>query len=464
MADHYVDSVGQTVNISLPEAPKTDPENGEPLQTDAERAPLMFSQGDQYIEKLLSKIRSDAVYELRKLQHQHRPVSGFDSKPALENLLERRRQASRPAETSATPAADEDLHPSSEFDRRVQHFLSISTSSGVGDSGTQEHMPPSIRLEIRGLIERQQVSGLLNSARAGEIERTLNEGLERRNRQMQRRAVRHPSQQRHREETRGGIPGRAPHHGPSANNLGPTDALPQRQPENGQYRVPRRDQSLIVRQLQESPALGSLDPAERERIVSEVNQLVEQHLVTSALSGEFRGVLELHIQNRADQVRNDVTAEDIGRSLQRRTDYTASTARAFDPEVPSSAAMSEMRQELRDMRSQILELKQLTRTSFDLQLEIQRAIRQEVAAALSSVCGPLSSLSSQPTGLLSNTAVVESGICVICSEASISSVVYRCGHMCVCMQCGLELKAQGLKCPICRAPITDIIRAYSSMQ
>lgn len=58
---------------------------------------------------------------------------------------------------------------------------------------------------------------------------------------------------------------------------------------------------------------------------------------------------------------------------------------------------------------------------------------------------------------------VEAGHCVICSDGIIDSVVYRCGHMCVCMACGLELKGQGLKCPICRAPITDIIRAYASM-
>lgn len=62
--------------------------------------------------------------------------------------------------------------------------------------------------------------------------------------------------------------------------------------------------------------------------------------------------------------------------------------RPFDPDVPSSAAVTELRQELRDVKSQVLELKQLMRTSFDLQLEIQRAIRQEVAAALSSAFAP----------------------------------------------------------------------------
>ena len=71
---------------------------------------------------------------------------------------------------------------------------------------------------------------------------------------------------------------------------------------------------------------------------------------------------------------------------------------------------------------------------------------------------------SPPSSTQSDGArVIEAGHCVICSDGVIDSVVYRCGHMCVCMACGLELKAQRLKCPICRAPITDVIRAYASM-
>ena len=71
--------------------------------------------------------------------------------------------------------------------------------------------------------------------------------------------------------------------------------------------------------------------------------------------------------------------------------------RPFHSEVPSSAAMSEMQTELREMKSQMLELKQLMRTSFELQLEIQRAIRQEVAAALMSACTSPSLSSMRPT-------------------------------------------------------------------
>ena len=40
------------------------------------------------------------------------------------------------------------------------------------------------------------------------------------------------------------------------------------------------------------------------------------------------------------------------------------------------------------MKAQLQELKQMMRVSFDLQLDIQRAIRQEVAAALTAFCNP----------------------------------------------------------------------------
>ena len=77
--------------------------------------------------------------------------------------------------------------------------------------------------------------------------------------------------------------------------------------------------------------------------------------------------------------------------------------------------MSEMQTELREMKSQILELKQLMRTSFDLQLEIQRAIRQEVAAALSSACvSP--SLSSMPP--------ISTGEIIYCLNASLIMMEY----------------------------------------
>lgn len=51
-------------------------------------------------------------------------------------------------------------------------------------------------------------------------------------------------------------------------------------------------------------------------------------------------------------------------------------------QAPSSAGIRELREEMMIMKGQLNELKQMMRVSFDLQLDIQRAVRQEVSAAL----------------------------------------------------------------------------------
>ncbi|XP_011022301.1 PREDICTED: uncharacterized protein LOC105124124 [Populus euphratica] len=50
--------------------------------------------------------------------------------------------------------------------------------------------------------------------------------------------------------------------------------------------------------------------------------------------------------------------------------------------------------------------------------------------------------------------------CCICYETQVDSFLYRCGHMCTCLKCAHELLQGSGKCPICRAPILDVVRAY----
>jgi len=53
------------------------------------------------------------------------------------------------------------------------------------------------------------------------------------------------------------------------------------------------------------------------------------------------------------------------------------------------------------------------------------------------------------------------GDCVICGD-KVDSVIYRCGHMCVCNLCARTLQSQDQWCPVCRGPIEDIVRVYIS--
>ena len=53
--------------------------------------------------------------------------------------------------------------------------------------------------------------------------------------------------------------------------------------------------------------------------------------------------------------------------------------------------------------------------------------------------------------------------CTVCYERAVDSVLYTCGHCCMCYDCAWECKqTRGGLCPICRAQIRDVIRIYRS--
>lgn len=54
--------------------------------------------------------------------------------------------------------------------------------------------------------------------------------------------------------------------------------------------------------------------------------------------------------------------------------------------------------------------------------------------------------------------------CIVCYEAPINTVLYMCGHMCMCYECAVKQwrAPGGGQCPICRANIRDVIRTYKS--
>lgn len=53
--------------------------------------------------------------------------------------------------------------------------------------------------------------------------------------------------------------------------------------------------------------------------------------------------------------------------------------------------------------------------------------------------------------------------CTVCFERACDSVLYTCGHMCMCYQCAQQVKnSNDPLCPICRQEIKDIIKIYKS--
>ncbi|RYQ97229.1 hypothetical protein Ahy_B08g093249 [Arachis hypogaea] len=92
---------------------------------------------------------------------------------------------------------------------------------------------------------------------------------------------------------------------------------------------------------------------------------------------------------------------------------------------------------------------------------LPRSIRQEVSAALNRSTGSSGTRDHDSPDDKSKWECVRKGVCCICCESNIDSLLYRCGHMCTCSNCANDLHRSGRKCPMCQAPVVEVIRAYS---
>ncbi|PSS11060.1 Protein neuralized like [Actinidia chinensis var. chinensis] len=114
----------------------------------------------------------------------------------------------------------------------------------------------------------------------------------------------------------------------------------------------------------------------------------------------------------------------------------------------------DLRGHMEQLHHEMAEIRKSLQSCMNMQAKLQRSIKHEVADAVSR--------SVRRMGKESLNGGPRKRSCCICYEMQVDSLLYRCGHMCTCFNCAHELQWSSGKCPICRAPIVDVVRAYAN--
>lgn len=214
------------------------------------------------------------------------------------------------------------------------------------------------------------------------------------------------------------------------------------------------------------------------------DDLNEQRAVTNALESAFRHELEGVLVRRG--TRNDTRLyarpQRYGERhlVERNLDHDHDVVEFGEAgnhdtmhgrERPSNTAMA-----IHTLREEVAALKQMMDANFDVSLDIQRSVRQEVAAALNAhthsgkkrlagaAHGNNNGNSNRPEVATigpSSVRPFNGGTCSICLDRQVDSMLYSCGHM-TCTPCGRQLLAHGENCHVCRAPVRDVVRCFFS--
>ncbi|KAL3827715.1 hypothetical protein ACJIZ3_016517 [Penstemon smallii] len=191
----------------------------------------------------------------------------------------------------------------------------------------------------------------------------------------------------------------------------------------------------------------------------EVESPIEQHynesddcmdLTTSSPSPSWTQNQGHEVANYSHQIASPSTQQSLSSnsySQENQPSSSFSVHPAIDMEL-----IYDLRQHMELLHQEISELRRSVKCCVNMQIKLQRSIKTKAAKTLNH------SDEEKGRSLVNKTKI--EGQCCVCCKMQVDSLLYRCGHMCTCLKCAHELQWSSGKCPICRAPITDVVRTY----
>ncbi|WJX44077.1 hypothetical protein P8452_31101 [Trifolium repens] len=131
------------------------------------------------------------------------------------------------------------------------------------------------------------------------------------------------------------------------------------------------------------------------------------------------------------------------------------------PQNDDLEIINDLRLDMARLQQRMNTMQKMLEACMDMQLELQRSIKQEVSAALNRSAGSSGIHDCDSPDDISKWESVRKGLCCICCESNIDSLLYRCGHLCTCSKCANDLLQNRRNCPMCQAPVVEVIRTYS---
>ncbi|XP_019181669.1 PREDICTED: uncharacterized protein LOC109176729 [Ipomoea nil] len=202
----------------------------------------------------------------------------------------------------------------------------------------------------------------------------------------------------------------------------------------------------------------------------ELRELLSRRRVSNLLQSGFRERLDLLIQSyveRQVQASLDWENEDEG-------DINDIERNNFSPDSLSQPLweqeweiINELRTDMDRLQQQMNTMQKMVETCMDMQIELQNSVQNEVFAALNHYSVSKDGNAACEDNLVKDEPKwdnVRKGICCLCCTSSIDSLLYRCGHMCTCSECAEKLVQEHGKCPMCEAPVAEMIQAYFIQQ